>query len=364
MRTQFILIFLLALSLLAGCGEQDAGDVREPAHTLTTGKLGMWINPKQADMKYYDEALELAREAEIQIAHLYVQWGLVEKSSGDYDWEIPDYILGKFKKYGFEAVVVIPVIFTTKLDEMPSDIQFKSFSDPEFVERFVQFTRTLMDRYSDTIKYLVIGNEIDIYLIEHPETASDFRQLVKAVAEAHEVVVGTEYAIHSIVQNNSQSIAKEALAGDIVFFTLYPTEDIFSFGGSPQDVEKYFDAMIDVAGKKKIAVVETSWSSSHLLESSEETQAAYVKEIFRILKKNTSKIEFLMWLNLHDSTEEECRKAVEFFLVGVDDEVLKNEEYMARFSDFMCFMGLRRTDGTPKPAWYEWIEQVKAYYTG
>ena len=128
-------------------------------------------------MKHYDEALEIAREAQIQIAHLYVQWGLVEKSAEEYDWTIPDYILGKFKKYNFEAVVVIPIIFTTKLDVMPSDITFRSFSDPQFTKRFVQFTETLIERYQDTVHYLIIDNEIDVYLYQHPDCASDFGKL-------------------------------------------------------------------------------------------------------------------------------------------------------------------------------------------
>lgn len=355
-------ITILIVFLLAGCGEQDVEE-KEPLHTLTTGKLGLWINPKHADMKYYDEALETAREAHIQIAHLYVQWGLVEKSSGEYDWSIPDYILGKFKKNGFEAVVVIPLIFTTKLDVMPRDVSFKRFSDPEFVNRFVQFTQTFMNRYQDTVKYLVIGNEIDIYFHAHPDQASDFRTLVEAVADAHDVVVGTEFAIHSVVQNKCESLARKALAGDMVFFTFYPMEGNFSFGGDPKKVDKYFTAMFDLAGNRKIAVVETSWSSSQLLESSEETQAAYVREIFRILKENRERIEFLMWINLYDSTPEECRKAVEFFVVGVDDDVPQDTETVARFSSFMCFLGLKRTDGTPKPAWYEWVEQAEAYYS-
>jgi len=149
----------------------------------------------------------------------------------------------------------------------------------------------------------------------------------------------------------------------MVFFTFYPHGDRFSFSGDPHHVEHYFAAMVDLAGSKKIGVVETSWSSSLMLESSEEKQAEYIREIFRILKENRSKIEFLMWINLHDSTPEECRKAAEFFVVGVDDEFLENTEGMARFSDFMCFLGLRRSDSTPKPAWYTWMEQVEAYYT-
>lgn len=246
---QFILV-ILVLSLLAGCGEQDT--TMKDVHTLTTGKLGLWINPKQADMKYYDEALEQARTAQIQIAHLYVQWGLVEKFSGVYDWQVPDYILGKFIKNGFEAVVVIPIIFTTKLDIMPSDVTFTSFSEPAFVDRFVQFTKIVMDRYADTVKYLIIGNEIDVYLTQNPEHASDFKKLVKSVAAAHDVPVGTEFAIHSVVQNNNQALAKKALAGDIVFFTFYPTGDNFSFGGDTQTVDTYFSAMFALAQNKKL----------------------------------------------------------------------------------------------------------------
>jgi hypothetical protein len=349
---------VLVIFLLSGCGEQD---VQEPVHINTTGKIGLWINPKQSDMGYYDEALNLAQEAQAQVAHLYVQWGLVEKSSGKYDWAIPDYILKKFKKYGFEAVVVIPIIFTTKLDVMPEDVTFTSFSDPGFVDRFVSFTKTFMDRYQDTVKYLVIGNEIDIWLQTHADQASDFRTLVEAVADAHNVIVGTEVAIHNVVQNQCESIAKKALAGDMVFYTFYPTGSNFSFGGDPRAVEEYYTAMFDLAGTRKIAVVETSWSSSSLLESSEEAQAEYVREIFRILKENKEKIEFLLWINLYDSTPEECRKAAEFFVTGVGDDMLKDTEAMARFSDFMCFIGLRRTDGTPKPAWYTWMEEVETY---
>ncbi len=359
MKTIVMTFSILVILLLAGCGQQD---IKEPTATLTTGKLGLWINPKNADMNFYDEALEQAREAQVQITHLYVQWGLVEKSSGKYDWAIPDYLMGKFKKNGFEVVVVIPIIFTTKLDVMPEDVHFKRFSDPQFQDRFVKFTKTLTDRYKDIMKYLIIGNEIDVYLNTHPDEASDFRTLVEAAAAANDITVGTEVAIHSVVQTNGQNIAKKALAGDMVFYTFYAQGDNFSFGGDPHSVEKYFTEMFNLAGGKKIAVVETSWSSSRLLESSEEKQAEYVKEVFKILKKNKDKIEFLMWITLHDSTLEECRKSAEFFVKGVYDDILKDAEVMARFSEFMCCMGLRRTDGTPKPAWYTWLEEVKTYY--
>lgn len=356
MRTVALILLIV---FLAGCGEQN----KPPAPvtpSLTTGKLGLWINPKDADMQYYDEALSQAREAHIQVAHLYVQWGMVEKSRGKYDWAVPDYILGKFDDYGFEPVVVIPIIFTTKLDVMPQDVSFTRFSDPAFVERFVQFTRTLTKRYPQ-IQYLIVGNEIDVYLCTHPDAVEDFGRLVEAVADACTITVGTEVAIHSVVQTHCETLIQKALTGDMVFYTFYPMSGEFSFAGDPQKTETYFDAMENLAKGRKIAVVETSWSSSPSLESSEEKQAEYVRELFSILKERREKIEFLMWITLHDSTPEECRKSAEFFVKGVQDDVLQNTEVMNRFSAFMCFLGLRQVDGTPKKAWYEWMEQVKQY---
>lgn len=359
MKRIFGSIVLITLVITLGCEEQQP--TGQPVN-VTSGKLGIWINPKEGDMDHYDEALGVAREAQVQLAHVYVQWGLVEKARNEYDWRIPDYVLGKFETYGFEAVVVIPIIFTTKLDVMPSDITFTGFQDPEIVSRFVTFTELLLKRYGSTVKYLIIGNEVDLYLSMHPEYVTDFRALVEAVARTCDLPVGTEIAIHSVIESRTEDIARDIIAGDMIFYTLYPTGENFSFSRRVEETAAYFNAMFSLAGNRKIAVVETSWSSSSSLESSEETQVQYIKELFQILTQNRDRIEFLMWITLYDSIPQTCEESARFFVEGVDDEKLTDTVTMGRFAEFICHLGLRRADGTPKPAWYQWLAEVETYY--
>ena len=42
-------------------------------------------------------------------------------------------------------------------------------------------------------------------------------------------------------------------------------------------------------------------------------------------------------------------------------DLAADEHFMAQFVDFLCHLGLRHNDGTPKAGWQAWKEEAQAY---
>jgi hypothetical protein len=43
------------------------------------------------------------------------------------------------------------------------------------------------------------------------------------------------------------------------------------------------------------------------------------------------------------------------------DGLSRSPDKMKLFSDFLCHFGLRKNDGTPRPAWDEWVLRAEAH---
>ena len=69
------------------------------------------------------------------------------------------------------------------------------------------------------------------------------------------------------------------------------------------------------------------------------------------------------------TTGESETKLIETDLPAIDaiDEESEMEmdfdpAWMDAFSTFLCYFGLRHSDGTPKPAWEVWLQEAEEYY--
>jgi len=62
---------------------------------------------------------------------------------------------------------------------------------------------------------------------------------------------------------------------------------------------------------------------------------------------------------MHDSRRDFCaQQALTFFEPGTEPD----PEFMEPFVTFLCYFGLRESDGSPKPAWEVWVEEARRYY--
>lgn len=336
---------------------------------LESGALGMVILPPTVDgdnfnPTAYQEALALARESGVQVSHYYLQWDDIEKEPGVYDWTIPDYIVEANALEGMELSIVVNVIHTTVRGRIPDDLAGLAFNDPVFAKRLSSFFAAFAERYAGRLDYLSVGNEVNDYFVQHreeiPAYISAFDETRAAIHEVNpDLPVGIIFAYHDAETMGTIDIVEQLNRGDYIGYTIYLYNEGFHFRRDPAEIGAYLDKMIALAGDTPVVITETGWSTAALLEGSEEGQAEYARQLFAALDERRAEIGFVSWFALHDPKPESCTEDIySFFEPGAEPE----GEFMEAFETFICYFGLRQSDGTPKEAWAVWVKEAQAYY--
>jgi hypothetical protein len=344
-------------------------DPAERYPQLDTGALGMVIIPpavngESFEPAAYQESLALARKSGVQVSHYYFHWGDYEIEPGIYDWTIPDYIVEANALEGFQLSIVVSIIHTTVRGRIPDDLVGLSFDDPVFVQRLSAFLSAFAERYAGNLHYLSIGNEVNNYFANHRDQIPAYTSVFEETREAIHAVnpdlpVGIIFAYHDAETLNTTDIIQQLNLGDYVAYTIYLYNQGFHFRRDPAEIDPNLDRMIALAEGTPVVITETGWSTASELEGSEEGQAAYVVELFSALSKRRQDLRFVSWFVLHDPLRSTCEEdALTFFEPGTEPD----PESMRAFETFICYFGLRQSNGTPKPAWEVWLQQVEEYF--
>lgn len=326
---------------------------------LASGKLGMVVNPANDDpLEGTYTALRLAKESGVQVVHTYQNWAAIESQPGQYGWGWQDYLMDLYKYEGFEVSLVFDPIHTTVRGETPPDLAGLPFDNPRFIRRFTDFILAFLDRYPDQVRYLSLGNEVNDYFVNHREEidayAAFFLAVKEAIAARHpEVLVSMTYAYHDAESQDSLDVIERLNMGDFLPFTLYIYGDGFRFDRGVDELGGYIERMSAFAGEKPYAIVELGWSTSPALGASQDDQVAFIQELFSLLPQNRSRILYLSWFSLHDGLPENCHQAALSFIPHLP-ALAEDEAFMSSFVDFLCYLGLRESDSTPKPGWDAW----------
>jgi hypothetical protein len=339
------------------------------APELASGKLGLVVNPASDDpLEGTYPALRLAKESGVQVIHIYQNWAAIERQPGQYSWEWQDYLMDLYRYEGFEVSLVFDIIHTTVRGDTPPDLEGLPFDDPKFIQRFTEFTLAFLDRYPGQVQYLSIGNEVNDYFVNHRDEVDAYRAFFlavkKAIAPQHpDVMVSMTYAYHDAESQDSLDIIEQLNFGDFQPYTLYIYSDGFRFDRDVGELGGYIERMLAFAGEKPIAIVELGWSTSPSLGASQSDQAAFIQEVFRLLPQYRSQIIYLTWFSLHDGEPENCHQAALSFIPHLP-ELAEDEAFMSVFVDFLCYLGLRESDGMAKLGWDAWQGGAARYLEG
>lgn len=331
---------------------------------LSVGKIGMMVNPAGDDyLDGYYPALRLAKENGVQVIHSYLSWGEVEPTAGERVWAWQDFLMGYRIHEGFEISLVVNVIHTNLLGPIPEDLAEADFDDPEFISRFSDFILEVLERYP--VEYLSIGNEVNDYFVNHRDQIPAYRTFFLTVKERiqqqhPDIKVGMTFAYHDAEKNRSLDIIEELNQGDFLPLTLYLYSPGFKFDRDPTELESYLDRILDLADGKPVAFAEIGWNTIESLVGSEQDQADFVREGFRLLALHRDEIEYIGWFNMHDSLLENAYQAALTFLPP-NTPLIEDEAYMRDFIDFLNYLGLRASDGSPKMGWFAFREESRIY---
>lgn len=326
----------------------------------TNKKLGLLVSPQNAtDIKSYYQAYNLARDNGVQMTHQYASWG-------ENNWANNDLVFGTIKNKGLKTSVAFSVIHTSVIGKLPEDIEFRGWDDPALISGFSDFAIDYIERYRDVIEYVEIGNEVDIYLYNHKDELGSYKIFYKNVYDnikkAHpDIKVGTVFAYHTLKSNNNFDVYRTlSPIGDFDAFTLYIYNQGFVFDREPIEIYKHLQEIEKLTGDRKFALEEVGWNAYSGLGGTEEDQRRAVSYFFDYLENAPERLEFLTWFILHDGTEKGCMESAKTF-IEPGDPMLENDEVMNDFSDFICYLGLIKSDGTPRAGWYEFMERAREY---
>ncbi|MBV6507641.1 MAG: hypothetical protein JJLCMIEE_00692 [Acidimicrobiales bacterium] len=295
------------------------------------------------------EANELVESVDAAGLHLLVRWPEIEPEPGQFDWSSLEEKLQIFGA-GRPRVVTFSVPDTAHR-AVPEDLREVPFDAAEFEKRYFDALDALLDFLSGydseaPTLYLSIGNEVDEYFKGHPGELSAYESLVDSAFEhLHQTRAGLPVGITTTFEGtfgaDAETWARIHATADAIFFTYYPPYDAAATTLAEQPLVD-LPAMVEYADGRPVVLQEVGFSSSVDLGSSEAAQAEFVTNVLRTWSELGAAVPFLGWYYLHDVSGDRCEEMVNYFADDSNTSV---------WEAFLCHLGLRHSDGTPKAGW-------------
>lgn len=362
-----------ALVLIGDRTTEDLGiPVQAPIHGLAKSDsgilplIGVAVNAHKnssSDFKGAAESMDLLTESGMNIFGLAPTWQKLERTPGEFN--LQDELINPLSilvplYHQLNGVVVTLKMIDTGWRPMPEDIKDKPFDSPEVLRRFDALIDAIAKEPSTKrITHILLGNEIFGYLLLHPEEIPAFitfyRQGVNRIHQKMPwVKVGTIIGFEGM-ERLPDAFKKLLDSSDFMAYTYYPQSNIEMVGWQMRPISEvagHLHFMAEHAGSKPFAFTEIGYSSSPINGSSEEKQAEFVKEMFRVLDPYWKKgqIAFLLYHLMYD------------YPPSFTDPYAKEQgiEPSKEFRAFVENLGLRSYEtGKPRKGWDTFVQGVE-----
>lgn len=356
--------------MLASCGGGgEAGPTPDPQQpSAATGVLSLTGVPRSVPAPVGDAAISatfteadnLAFSLGARGKQTNYSWGALEPSGAGLDVNRMRELRSAIehgRTRGLVHFLGIQVI-NTQYRDGPSDLAALPFDDPGVLARMRRLLDNTIGANRGAIRYLSLGNEVDVYLGQRPgEVAAyaaflrDAAQYARTLDPAIQVGVtltaaGAMGAQQALLRTLNDGIT------DVVVMTYYPL-DLQANGRfvvrNPSTVGPDVTRMLALAGAKPLVLQEAGYPSAPGVGASQALQTEFMRNLAASWRAADRRMPYVNVFALHDFSPTLCDTLVAFYQLGNN----------ASFRDYLCSLGLRAADGTPKAAWQALTDEMR-----
>lgn len=332
-------------------------------------KIGLVINTPNPSISLQDlnQIYSDASSTGIGRSNVYLFWNIVEPVKGEFNWEQSDVLMSFNKNNDLKVTLFFSVINGETLGPFPNWIGKPSLNAIG-EDRLVSVLDAILSRY-DIIDTVVIAGETESQFRYYEQNIPVYKELFNGVyaklKEKHpDVKIGNAFALHNVLNKNLEHVVTDLALGDFVAFSYFPVDNLNDIIKTPQDAKEDLQKIFEIIPDKKIGLFEISWSTSDFVGGNNTSQKMFLEKSFEFYTENESKIEFLTWYRQYDRPDGTCvieklDIGNQTLSVGGGSSLGSSEFVIERLSHYICSSGLVDVNGTPKPSWNEFKNQIE-----
>jgi hypothetical protein len=320
--------------------------------------LGVAVNlPAGATPAERQSAVETVRRSGASLFAMTLSWSAAEPAPRQYRLEEITRTARVLRQSGATLHLDLPLVTESGRD-VPADLAQIAFDDPKLSLRLGGLLDRLLPALLD-FDTLSLGDGADSYFASHPEELRAYRRLFDGAVQflgrrAPHLLVGVTCA--SPNESPSPTIAAALHArSPLLLYDYAPFERGRRFvQREPAALEKDWSRLLAAANGRPIAFPVVSYSSAEENGSSDARQAEFVRRLREFLRRSDGRtLRFARYVALRDPGDAAADSPE---TADAGDPTAAEERRRA----FLSHRGLQEADGSPKPAWREWLRQGAA----
>ena len=270
-------------------------------------------------------------------------WKDVEKTAGKYDFNELDFNAQLARENNLPIYLNIRIIDTNNRG-LPAPYASWNFDDPRLAKRLIDLIHALAPRVRGQIRWISIGNEVDEYFSSHGGEIAAYRTLLdRVLPTVRTSFPGALFTVnctfHGVDRINTELRPITEIT-EFTSLTYYPLNPDFTFR-DPADVPGDFAKMFQAARGKRVFFQELGYASSERVNSSQEKQARFMKNVLDTLGRHRRQTIGAHFVWMSDIPLAMADKFGEYYKLPNSD----------RFKAFLASLGYFDRQGRPKQAW-------------